>query len=421
MEVILTGSKIVNSGKHLSLKCNDLSEMSAVVKDFCPSCDSAKISIFYELGTVPVQSVLLVPTREKALKYLRGDISLTFCQTCGFIFNSAFDSALLEYSSTYEATQRFSPTFSAFAHDLAGRLIDRYDLHDKTVLEIGCGNGEFLKLLCKLGGNRGVGFDPSYVAEHSDKTVQKGVIFIKDFYSEKYAGYQADFVCCKMTLEHIQHTADFVGTVRRAIGRHSDTIVFFQVPDVTRILKDCAFEDIYYEHCSYFSPGSLARLFRKCGFDVLRLDTEYGGQYLVIEAKPENRKPPLWQSQEDDFEALRDYVSSFEGRCQKKLFPWQKQIDEIRKKNKRAVIWGSGSKGVAFLTTLKIFDEIEYAVDINPYRQGTYMPVTGQEIVSPEFLAEYRPDIVIIMNSVYAHEIKQDLTQLGLASKILTL
>ena len=119
--------------------------------------------------------------------------------------------------------------------------------------------------------------------------------------------------------------------------------------------------------------------------------------------------------------ALGDYVFSFEGRCQKKLFSWQKRIEEIRNKNKRAVIWGSGSKGVAFLTTLKIFDEIEYAVDINPYRQGTYMPVTGQEIVSPDFLGEYKPDVVIVMNSVYVNEIKKDLNRLGLAPEILTL
>lgn len=397
------------------------SESSALTKMCCPCCDSNKIFIFYELKEVPVQSVLLVATREAAIDYPKGDIALGFCKSCGFIFNSAFDAALVKYLSMYEATQRFSPTFSAFAQEQARRLIDRYDLNDKTVLEIGCGNGEFLNLLCKLGGNRGVGFDPSYMAEHSDRILQNNVTFIKDFYSEKYAGYQADFVCCKMTLEHLQHTADFVGMVRRAIGRNSDTIVFFQVPDVTRILKDCAFEDIYYEHCSYFSPGSLARLFRKCGFDVLRLDTEYEGQYLVIEAKPDNQKSPLRLPQEDDLKKLGDYVSNFDRRCQKKFFPWQQRIEEIRKENKRAVVWGSGSKGVAFLTTLKVFDEIEYVVDINPYRQGTYMPVTGQEIVSPDFLSEYRPDVVIIMNSVYVIEIKKDLTRMGLAPKMLSL
>ena len=59
-----------------------------------------------------------------------------------------------------------------------------------------------------------------------------------------------------MTLEHIPATGDFVRMVRRAIG---DAVrnrpVFFQIPEATRILRDCAFEDIYYEHCSYFSPA----------------------------------------------------------------------------------------------------------------------------------------------------------------------
>jgi len=414
--------KIRHNTNRLAKPSQHLSEESGSSKECCPSCGSNKISVFYELEKVPVQSVALVFTRKEATDYPRGDIVLGFCQRCGFVFNTAFKPELVEYSSTYEATQRFSHTFSAFARDLANRLVDRYDLHDKIILEIGCGNGEFLNLLCSLGKNRGIGFDPSYVVEHSDTTVQKGITFIKDFYSEKYAGYQADFVCCKMTLEHIQHTADFVGMVRRAIGKHLDTIVFFQVPDATRILKDCAFEDIYYEHCSYFSPGSLARLFRRSGFDVLRLETEYEGQYLIIEGMPENQKAPSSRvSQEDDLEVLGEYVSSFEARCQKKLSPWQKRIEEIRKKNKRAVIWGSGSKGVAFLTTLKILDEIKYTVDINPFKQGTYMPVTGQEIVSPDFLGEYRPDVVIVMNPVYVEEIKKDLNRMDLAPEIFSL
>ena len=88
-----------------------------------------------------------------------------------------------------------------------------------------------------------------------------------------------------MTLEHIHPTGDFIATVRRAIGDRVGTNVFFQIPEATRILRDCAFEDIYYEHCSYFSPGSLARLFRANGFEVLGLSTEYDGQYLTIEAR----------------------------------------------------------------------------------------------------------------------------------------
>ena len=62
------------------------------------------------------------------------------------------------------------------------------------------------------------------------------VEFIQDFYSQQYANHEGDFVCCKMTLEHIAPTGDFVGAVRRAVGDDPQTVVFFQVPDVIRIL-----------------------------------------------------------------------------------------------------------------------------------------------------------------------------------------
>ena len=73
-----------------------------------------------------------------------------------------FDSSLQEYCQNCEESQHVSPTFTKFARELAQRWIDRYDLHNKTILEIGCGKGEFLTLICELGNNRGIGIDPTY-------------------------------------------------------------------------------------------------------------------------------------------------------------------------------------------------------------------------------------------------------------------
>jgi hypothetical protein len=74
---------------------------------------------------------------------------------------------------------------------------------------------------------------------------------------------------------------------------------------------------------------------------------------------------------------------------------------------------------VAFLTTLGIRDEVQHVVDINPFRQGMYMPGTGQRIVAPESLREHRPDVVIVMNPIYEAEIRQDLDRMGLAPDLL--
>ena len=90
------------------------------------------------------------------------------CKDCGFIYNSAFDASLQNYSEDCEETQGFSPTFSKFHRELAEAVVDRFDLHGKTVLEIGCGKGEFLELLCEIGGNKGIGFDPAFRPDRLD-------------------------------------------------------------------------------------------------------------------------------------------------------------------------------------------------------------------------------------------------------------
>jgi len=392
-----------------------------VENKYCPSCYSTDVSVFYEKKDVPAHSVLLFPTRTKAVNYPKGVIALGFCKDCGFISNLEFNPDLHEYSGTYEETQGYSPTFSKFSKKLCATLIDRYNLRGKKILEIGCGKGEFLNLLCEMGDNKGIGFDPAYVIERDHSSMQDRVTYITDFYSEKYSHYKADFVCCKMTLEHIHATAEFVRMVRNAIEDKLDTIVFFQIPDATRILEDCAIEDIYYEHCSYFSPGSLGRLFRKCGFGVTRLETDYDGQYLMIDAMPSNGRPAPPLPVEDDLGELTALVENFPVKFKEKTTRWKERIEQMREDRKRAVLWGSGSKAVAFLTTLDIYDEIKYVVDINPYRQGTYMAGTGHQIVAPEFLKEYKPEFVIIMNAVYKNEISQDIAQMGISPEILIL
>ena len=387
----------------------------------CPSCLSNDMSVFHQMQNVPVHSVLNIPTREEALTFPRGNISLGFCKHCGFISNVDFNPELLKYSSDCEETQGYSPTFNAFAKEIATDLVEKYDLYNKDIIEIGCGKGEFLTMLCESGKNRGVGFDPAYV-EGRDRVPTAGQIkFIKDYYSEKYENCQGDLICCRMTLEHIKDTGNLVGIVRRSIGERTDTIVFFQVPDMTRILRDCAIEDIYYEHCSYFSPGSLSRLFRQSGFDVLDLKTGYEGQYIMIEAKPTSGDVIISLPLEDDLKMLQDLVKNFPISSQTKVASWNKRLREFKKKHHKVVLWGSGSKGVSFLTTLGISDQIEYVVDINPYRQGNYMAATGQLIVAPDFLKEYQPDAVIIMNAIYKDEISQDLQKMGLTPEILTL
>lgn len=383
----------------------------------CPGCRAGALEIFHEVEGVPTNSCILLETEAEALAYPRGDIRLGFCPTCGFISNTAFDPKLTEYSGRYEETQAFSPTFNAFHDELARSLVERHSLRGKDIIEIGCGKGEFLSLLCELGGNHGLGYDPGY-SEARGKQLGSGRFeVVRDFFSEQYAARQADFVCCKMTLEHIHTPQDFMRTAVQ-VARRPDGTVFIQVPESLRIVRDCAFEDIYYEHCSYFTAGSLSRLFESLGFEVVNTEVTYGEQYLTVEARPVNGGAAPASRTLADMRELSRIVAAFPARFATQVNEWGTRLRDWKLSGSKVVIWGSGSKGVSFLTTLPETDIVSHAVDINPYRRGYHMAGTGQKILSPEELPELKPDVVIVMNRVYVPEIRTTLAGLGLEPQI---
>jgi SAM-dependent methyltransferase len=386
----------------------------------CVCCGAPELAIFYTARRAPVQSMLLLDSSEEALAFPTGDITLGFCGRCGFITNMSFDQATQEYSEKYEASQGFSPTFNAFHQRLALQLIDRYRLRNRRVIEIGCGQGEFLTLLCELGNNRGLGFDPVFSPGRAQLPPGLDLTIVDDLYSERYADQQADLICCKMTLEHLPDPSALIGTIRRAIGGNTETVVFFQIPNVRPILHDGAFWEIYYEHCSYFSPGALARLFRRCGFTVSDLWTDYDDQYLMVEARPSTGpSAPSPLPIEESPEELAELVARFSEAAHAATERWRERLRGFGAAGKRVVLWGSGSRGVGFLASIAIDGVVSAVVDINPYRQGKFMAGTGQPIIAPQALRAEPPDAVIIMNPIYREEIRRDLEQLGLSPELL--
>lgn len=393
----------------------------------CPNCCHNQVVVFYQAEQIPTHSVQLLRTRQEALDAQLGNITLGFCHSCGFITNLTFDPDTILYNNNYDNTQRHSHTFSGFEKQLAVHLVERYELHGKTILEIGCGQGEFITTLCEIGNNVGVGFDPAFVRQRSSigLTSRAGITFIQDVYSEKYANYRGDFVVCKMTLEHLPQTAVFLNTIRQAITQGDnpalDTVLFFQVPNTRHLLNDVAFWDIHYEHCSYFTPASLAHLFRQHQLQVLDLYTGFDDQFIMIEAKPLNGRLALPHPNEEPLDELAADVTHFTKIYPQKLSYWRNAISSWRAKGQKVVLWGGSSKSVSFLTTLGITTtHLKYVVDVNPRKIGTYIAGTGQKIISPQFLEIYRPDIVIVMNPIYQDEIRHILYELDLTPQLIT-
>ncbi|MFZ4584601.1 MAG: class I SAM-dependent methyltransferase [Acidimicrobiia bacterium] len=384
----------------------------------CPACQGADLDVFYEQKGVPSHSVKLMPDRQTALTWPTGDLRIAFCRTCGFVFNTRFDVALNAYAQDCEETQGFSPHFQLWIVGLAQRVVDTLGLHGKTMLEIGCGKGEFLALVAELSGGRGIGIDPAYIPGRLATAAADRLTFYSELFTADHTWLLdgVDALAHRHTLEHIAPVAEHVRSIRQAIGDRSMPI-FFELPETLRVLREGAFWDVYYEHCSYFTPGSLARLMRREGFDVTELALDYDDQYtLCFGAAGDGSSPQC--DLEDDLEATAAAVEHFRVAVPERLEELAATVRAERDRGGRTVIWGAGSKGVAFLTTLGVDDAIELAVDINPHKQGKFMPGTAQEVVGPQQLVEHQPTLVLAMNPVYCDEIRDDLARIGVNATV---
>lgn len=385
----------------------------------CPSCYNNDTEGFFRIKDAPTQSLLTVKQYDESLAIEKDDINLGFCNNCGFIYNTTFNTAIDYYTKGYEDQQGFSPTFKKFITGICNRIIEKYDLHNKDIIEVGCGKGDFISLLCEMGNNRGIGIDPAYVPGRIKPN--PNLKFITEFYSEKHGSLPSDFICCRHTLEHIHDTGNFLKTIRDSIGERKDVVVFFEVPSVLRILHVRAFWDIFYEHCTYYSPGSLARLFRLNRFEILDIYLEYDEQYLFIEARPVDKITEETHPLEEDINVLKELTRDFAVEVNRRLDKWRADLAVMKKDGKKVVIWGGGSKSVGFLTNLDGVKAIDNVVDINPHMQGNYIPGIGIRYIGPDELPEVSPDVVIIMNSVYRDEIKRMLNERNLYPELIGL
>ncbi len=128
----------------------------------CPICNYPEMQTIFTLDDLPLFCNVLHDTRQQALEAERASMRLDCCVHCGFIYNAAFEPNRLQYGRDYGNDLSASPHFCKYARHVAQELVRRHHLKDKDIVEIGCGDGYFLKLICNAGQNRGVGFDPSY-------------------------------------------------------------------------------------------------------------------------------------------------------------------------------------------------------------------------------------------------------------------
>jgi len=383
----------------------------------CPVCGSSDVRDFVMIQDVPVHCNLLWPDRDEALSAPKGDIVLVSCASCGHIFNRAFDPALTEYTQAYENSLDFSPRFQEYAVTLASGLVERHDLRGCRLVEIGSGQGGFLRLMCDIGDNQGTGFDEAYVPSAADEEDER-LTFIAEFAWQEHIEEAPDMIYARHVLEHIEKPADFIAVIREVIGEADNTLLFLEMPNAAYMLRELAIWDILYEHCGYYSPQSISCLLTRGGFETPATDAVFGGQFLTAETRPAARASDSGCVSEDELREMNTQVDAFAGEFSSKIDHWRRRLAGWHDEGKRIAAWGAGTKGVMFLNFLRAGDQIPCIVDINPRKSGMYIVGTGQRIVPPEFLTDFQPEIVILMNAIYRDEIANMLEELGVSAEI---
>jgi SAM-dependent methyltransferase len=377
----------------------------------CAVCGASGLSVFLQRHRVPVHQNLVVASRDEAMSAARGELSLAVCETCGFVCNQSFDPSKLNYGEDYDNTQSCSAFFDAYLDELVEEMVEVQHVRNCAILEIGCGKGQFLQKLVGYpgSGNRGIGFDPSYVGP--DSALDGRLKFFRRYFDGSGTDVPADVVVCRHVIEHVQEPLALLKSIRVALAQSCGARVFFETPCVEWILRNRVAWDFFFEHCSLFSAASLGTVFRRAGFEVRQIKHVFGGQYLFLEAGIAEDNPGEFVVGKQNTAALAHAYGADEKALVKL---WISRLTELRRQGKVA-LWGAGAKGATFASLLDPdCSLVECLVDINPNKQGRFIPGTGHPIVAPQELASRAVHSVIMMNPNYDAENRKLLDDAGI-------
>lgn len=339
--------------------------------------DKLDSNVIFNQERVPVFQNKVYKTVDEAKKAASGNVTLSQSKTSGFVFNSSFDSSLMDYDENYQNEQGNSIIFQNHLVEVLNKL-KNFGIQDKKIIEIGCGKGVFFKML-QQGGFNCWGYDPTY--EGDDPKI------IKEYFSEANNDINADVIIMRHTLEHIPNPFSFIHEIAKANDYKG--MLYVEVPTFDWILKKEAFWDIFFEHCNYFTENSLASM-----FDSALTGDLFGGQYIYLWADLAKLRSEIPQQ---IFEPIPPLV--FTNAI--------KKYEKIILDNSSIAIWGAGAKGSTFLNLLDAkVEKVKYVIDINPIKQNKFIACTSHPIYGPNYLDIVSVENILVMNENYISEIK---------------
>jgi hypothetical protein len=343
---------------------------------------------------IPECSNRVFKTQEEALAAPLRKFELRRSNRYGFFAN--VQATPIDFSIDYRVDQTFSATFSAHLN-LVADAVEQISSRESSICEIGSGSGSFLSILAARSFKALKGFDESHKGD--DSRIEKS------YPSDRHAPLGAQLLILRHTLDYIINPASYLANLRRINGHDCDLMI--EVPCFDWILSQGHFWDLTFERINYFTEDSLEALF---GNDLVKISRVFDGQYLLVHARLRDRVE------------LPDHFQT--DTCQEQLrdFGYAQSENLVKQLGDSAYwIWGAGSKGVMFLHHHLRWRPLHIplgCVDINPMRQGTFIPSTGLEIMSPtkfrELFRTTQP--VVVLNHNYVDEVARSIEELTGAS-----
>jgi hypothetical protein len=264
-----------------------------------------------------------------------------------------------------------------------------------------------------------LGIEPA--ANVAKVAIEKGVRSIVRFFGRESAREivaefgHADLLLGNNVLAHVPDLNDFVAGMKIALGKRG--VITMEFPHLLQLIQHNQFDTIYHEHFSYFSFFTVEKVFAAHGitlFDVEELPT-HGGSLRIYGRHAEDTSVPVSARANElrarelaqGFDRLETYASFAEQVKDTKRRILDFLIAE-RRAGKTIVGYGAPGKGNTLLNYCGIRDDfLDYTVDRNPYKQGTFTPGTHIPIVSPDRIRETRPDYLFVLPWNLIDEIAQ--------------
>jgi 2-polyprenyl-3-methyl-5-hydroxy-6-metoxy-1,4-benzoquinol methylase len=396
------------------------------MKDDCRFCSNPLKYTFADLGMSPIANDYLSQIQlDRAEKFY--PLHTYVCEKCLLVQLEEFESPHhLFGDGDYAYFSSYSESWLQHAKDYTDLMVQKFGYDSSTqVIEIASNDGYLLQYFHEKG-IPVLGIEPA--VNTAKVALEKGIPSISKFFGVQTAkellaeGRKADLLLGNNVLAHVPDVNDFVAGMKIILKPNG--IFTMEFPHLLQLMQQNQFDTIYHEHFSYFSFLTVEKIFAAHNltlFDVEELST-HGGS-LRIYGKHNNAEVPhmcerVTQLKAKEINAgldrLESYITFGEKVKETKRQLLSFLLTAAKVDGKSIVGYGAPAKGNTLLNYCGInTDFIEYTVDLNPHKQGWFLPGTHIPIFHPDKIRETKPDYVLILPWNLKEEIMKQIAFIG--------